>query len=146
MTPGDYYKHSPAFYDHKIGGDLLHHVFPESGILSHVGLEGISFVGRTEQMDADWEGMLRRCGVDDLGALDAQRGQHESSGDPLGTYAAAKELLASDCAAYCTVYHLLIGDFACFGYQPKPECGCHDAGAAHVRHVGPLRYRFKHLF
>ena len=89
-----------------------------------------TFVGRLERLDADWARLGAACGVADLGRFDHELGRHPSSDDPLGSYAAVRELLRTDARAVQTLCYLLLADFQLFRYRFPPECAGLELDAA----------------
>lgn len=120
-----YYKRLPSFYDEQLRGDVLHHIFPMSGVLAHV--PHLEFVGRLSSFWEDWHAVKQLCGLQQIRTFVPYLGDHESSLDPYGTYAAAAKVLSEDCTVYCIMYHILVADFMCFDYKPSPRCGCASA-------------------
>jgi hypothetical protein len=102
-------------------GEILH-VFPMSGIFQHVSR--LDFVGKLENFKSDWQEVVNRCNMLPLRKFDKALGQHASSQDSCGTYAAVRKLLSQSCILQCILFHVLIVDFICFQY-PAPACGCH---------------------
>ena len=104
----------------------LLHVFP---MLPQVWAHApVDFVGKIEQMDADWRRMVMACGLSATLAFDPGRGQHVTSDDRLGVKPQMEELIRGNCtvrAALCLIYRV---DLEAFGYgcagcdsHPKPK-------------------------
>lgn len=83
----------------------------------------LDYVGSLYNFQQDFEEAQRVCNVNMTFHPDF--GRHPSMADPLGTKAAAMQLLSTDCTAYCMVYHMLIADYLCFNLQPRDSrCNC----------------------
>lgn len=110
------------FHEHLI---MAEHYYPMSGVLA---TWPIDFVGRLEDLRADWAALraaYAKHGLGDLvpyDKLELSAGGHSSSRDPFGTRAGLQALLRRRTDLRQAVCKLLTPDYTCFGY-PQDKCG-----------------------
>uniref|UniRef100_A0A7R9YS28 Uncharacterized protein n=2 Tax=Chlamydomonas euryale TaxID=1486919 RepID=A0A7R9YS28_9CHLO len=112
-----------------LGASHMYHLMLSSGMFAELPTNQPVYVGRLEEIRSNWPHMLRVVGLAERdGPLppgpDMSLCQHESSGDPHNTTAAAKAALAADSRLLRALCWVLLPDFAVFGY-PLPRACAH---------------------
>lgn len=112
------------------GNDEASHLFPQVAFVARA-VPRLDFIGRVERLTStDWRGWQRACGAGvrrgwrrhAVAPFDPRLTHHLSSTDPLGTYAAARELAAADPTFMRALCHLAAVDLACWRLLVPMEC------------------------
>lgn len=97
------------------------HFYPMSGIFHRI--PQIHYVARLNNVTHEWPKVQKyELHMTKITQFDVTRGQHETSKDPLQSYAAAKRVVRKYPHVVRALCYLLWPDYLCFGFPRPPAC------------------------